>query len=88
MRASTLRHLFLVLRAFNLQIGNRQLISHQTNQHLVAMTYSDVLNIVVTVGVCQICLDLACNYLVYKKDPYQRACSALERASWKLKKGK
>lgn len=52
------------------------------------MTHSDVLNIAVTVAVCQICLDLACNYLVYKKDPYQRACSALERARWKLNKGK
>ncbi|CAJ1958458.1 unnamed protein product [Cylindrotheca closterium] len=50
------------------------------------MTHSEVLNIAITVAACQIFLDLACNHLVYKKDPYKRACSALERASWKKKK--
>ncbi|KAL3931586.1 MAG: hypothetical protein SGBAC_011241 [Bacillariaceae sp.] len=50
------------------------------------MTHSEVLNIAVTVAVCQICIDLACNYFVYKKEAYKRACSALERARWKVKK--
>lgn len=50
------------------------------------MTASEIFSIAVTVGICQICLDLAANYLVYKKEPYQRACSALERARWKLNK--
>eukprot|EP00980_Cylindrotheca_fusiformis_P007945 scaffold1697_cov120-Cylindrotheca_fusiformis.AAC.27 len=50
------------------------------------MTASEVLSIATTVGVCQICLDLVTNYLVYKKEPYQRACNALERARWKLNK--
>lgn len=52
------------------------------------MTHSDVLNIVFTVAVVQLCLDIASHYLVYKREPYQRACSALERAHWKLTKGK
>jgi hypothetical protein len=50
------------------------------------MTASEIMSIAVTVGVCQICLDLVANYLVYKKDPYLRACGAFERAQWKLNK--
>jgi hypothetical protein len=50
------------------------------------MTASEILSIAMTVGICQIFLDLVANYLVYKKDPYQRACAAFERARWKLNK--
>jgi cytochrome c-type biogenesis protein CcmH/NrfG len=52
------------------------------------MTASDILQIAVTVGVCQLICNLLANYTVYKKEPYQRALSALERFRWKRDKAK
>ena len=48
------------------------------------MTGSEILNIVVTVGVSQLCIDLLSNYFVYKSDNYQRVCRRLESAQSKL----
>jgi hypothetical protein len=50
------------------------------------MTASEILNIVVTVGLSQLGCDLLAKWLVYNKEPYQRACGSLQRAKWKLDK--
>ena len=50
------------------------------------MTGSEISNIVATVGIAQLVCDLLAKWLVYNKEPYQRACHALERARWKLNK--
>jgi len=50
------------------------------------MTASEILNISVTVAICQICLDLFTNWFYFKSDDYKRACSALERSEWKKNK--
>lgn len=50
------------------------------------MTASEILNISITVAICQICLDLFTNWFVYKRDDYKRSVNAMERAEWKLKK--
>jgi len=50
------------------------------------MTSSEILNIVVTVGVCQLIIDLLSNYMVYQNDPYERACRNMERFKIKLQK--
>jgi hypothetical protein len=50
------------------------------------MTASEILNIVATIGLSQLACDLLAKWLVYNKEPYQRACGALERARWKLNK--
>lgn len=48
------------------------------------MTGSEILNIVVTVGVSQLAIDLLANYLVFKGGDYQRALRNLERSKSKL----
>lgn len=48
------------------------------------MTGSEILNIVVTVGVVQLIIDLLSNRFVFKGDNYQRAIRSLERAQSKL----
>ena len=48
------------------------------------MTASDISSLVITVGVCQLFCDIVANQFVFKKERYQRACEALERAKWKL----
>mmetsp|Transcript_20381 Transcript_20381/g.48464 ORF Transcript_20381/g.48464 Transcript_20381/m.48464 type:complete len:214 (-) Transcript_20381:168-809(-) len=48
------------------------------------MTGSEILNIVVTVGISQLCIDLLSNYFVYKGENYQRVCRRLESATSKL----
>eukprot|EP00536_Pseudo-nitzschia_multiseries_P000607 jgi/Psemu1/178979/e_gw1.7.43.1 len=50
------------------------------------MTASEISNIVVTVGVCQLLVDLLSNYLVYNNDPYQRSLRTMERFKTKLDK--
>ena len=50
------------------------------------MTSSDILNIVVTVGIIQLLCDLIANYFVYNSDGYKRSCSTLERMKWKYDK--
>ena len=50
------------------------------------MTSSDILNIVVTVGIIQLLCDLISNYFVYNSDGYKRSCSTLERMKWKYDK--
>jgi uncharacterized membrane protein (DUF106 family) len=50
------------------------------------MTGSEIINIAITVGVVQLVCDLLAKYLVFEKEPYKRAVSALERAKWKLDK--
>lgn len=44
------------------------------------MTASDILNIVTTVAVTQIVIDLTSRWLVFSKEPYQRAVGSLQRA--------
>jgi hypothetical protein len=53
---------------------------------IVVMTASEILHIAVTVGICQICLDLFSNWWVYKGEKYKRSIGALERSRWKLNK--
>lgn len=48
------------------------------------MTFSEILNIVTTIGVSQLILDLLSNYFVYKGRHYQHALSQLERSKAKL----
>jgi uncharacterized membrane protein (DUF106 family) len=50
------------------------------------MTGSEIIHIAITVGVVQLVCDLLAKYLVFEKDPYKRAVSAMERAKWKLDK--
>lgn len=50
------------------------------------MTAPEILSIVTTLGISQLAFDLLAKWLVYNKEPYQRACGALERAKWKLSK--
>jgi len=50
------------------------------------MTASDLSSIVMTVGVCQLIIDLLSNYLVYKNDPYKRSIRTMERFKGKFHK--
>lgn len=50
------------------------------------MTASEILNIAVTVGLCQLVADWLANLMVFNKEPYKRACSAMERSKWKVVK--
>jgi hypothetical protein len=50
------------------------------------MTASEILHIVVTVGISQLCCELLAKYFVYSGDAYERRVAALERAKWKLDK--
>jgi hypothetical protein len=52
------------------------------------MTGSEILNVVVTVGVSQLVIDLLSNHFVFKGNPYQRALQSLERSKTKLEKAK
>jgi hypothetical protein len=48
------------------------------------MTSSEILNIVITVGFCQLIIDLLANYFVYNNDPYERSVRSMERYKIKL----
>jgi hypothetical protein len=50
------------------------------------MTASEVLHIVITVGISQLVIDLLANYFVFKGENYTRLIEALERARWNLGK--
>ena len=50
------------------------------------MTTSEILNIVVTVGICQLIIDLLANYFVYNNDQYERSVRSMERYKIKLSK--
>ena len=50
------------------------------------MTASDVYSIAVTVGFCQLIIDLLSNHLVYKSESYQRSVRTVERTKGKLTK--
>jgi hypothetical protein len=57
------------------------------------MTGSEILNIVVTVGISQLLMDVLCRYVIFGADGYQRALrelerskSKLDRAEWELKR--
>jgi hypothetical protein len=50
------------------------------------MTSSEILNIVVTVGICQLIIDLLANYFVYNNDQYKRSVRSMERYQIKLSK--
>ncbi len=50
------------------------------------MTGSEILNIVVTVGVSQLIIDLLSTYLVFKRDGYQLALRNMERSKSKLER--
>mmetsp|Transcript_16984 Transcript_16984/g.27589 ORF Transcript_16984/g.27589 Transcript_16984/m.27589 type:complete len:215 (-) Transcript_16984:19-663(-) len=50
------------------------------------MTGSELLNIVVTIGVSQLLLDLASNYLVFQGDSYQRSVRNMERCLSKFQR--
>ena len=50
------------------------------------MTAADIRSIVVTVGVCQLIIDLLANHFVYKKEYYQRALRTMDRFKGKLDK--
>ena len=50
------------------------------------MTASEISSIVVTVGICQLIIDLLSNYLVYQNDPYQRSVRTMERFKTKVDK--
>ena len=50
------------------------------------MTSSEILNIIATVGVCQLIIDLLSNHFVYKNDPYQRSVRTMQRYKTKLDK--
>ena len=48
------------------------------------MTASEIARIAINVGVIQLICDILARYLVFNKDPYQRAVGQLDRAKWKL----
>jgi uncharacterized membrane protein (DUF106 family) len=48
------------------------------------MTCSEIINIVSTIGISQLVIDLLSNYLVYKGEHYQRALRQMERSKSKL----
>lgn len=50
------------------------------------MTASEILNIVTTVAISQLLIDLLANHFVYKGENYKRSLDSLERARWKLEK--
>ena len=50
------------------------------------MTASEISSIVVTVGICQLIIDLISNYVVYQSDAYQRSIRLVERSKTKLSK--
>lgn len=50
------------------------------------MTASEILNIAITVAVCQAGMELIAHYMVFKGEAYQRAVDALGRAKWRLDK--
>lgn len=50
------------------------------------MTASDIRSIVVTVGVCQLIIDLLSNHFVFNKEYYQRALRTMDRFKGKLDK--
>ena len=50
------------------------------------MTASDISSIIVTVGVCQLIIDLLANHFVYNKEYYQRSIRTMERFKGKLDK--
>jgi hypothetical protein len=50
------------------------------------MTASDISSIVVTVGFCQLVIDLLSNHFVFKNDPYQRSIRTMERYKGKFVK--
>jgi len=50
------------------------------------MTASEISSIVVTVGVCQLIIDLISNYVVYQNGPYKRSIQTMERFKTKLSK--
>ena len=59
----------------------RRLIDHLTAS---TMGVDEISNVVVTVGVAQLILDLLFNHFVYKGKAYQRAVSNMERTQSKL----
>ena len=71
---------FFPLRSYSIDISDRQKQEFDGQK----MTGSEILNIVVTVGVSQLCIDLLSNYFVYKGENYQRVCRRLESATSKL----
>jgi hypothetical protein len=50
------------------------------------MTASEILHVVMTVGISQLIIDLLSNQFVFKGENYQRRLEALERARWNLEK--
>jgi len=50
------------------------------------MTADDIIRVAITVSVAQVVVDLMARQFVYKRDPYQKAVSALERAQTKYSK--
>lgn len=50
------------------------------------MTASEIYTIVMTVGVCQVLIDLLSNHLVYNGESYQRSVRTMERTKSKLTK--
>mmetsp|Transcript_526 Transcript_526/g.1170 ORF Transcript_526/g.1170 Transcript_526/m.1170 type:complete len:220 (-) Transcript_526:752-1411(-) len=48
------------------------------------MTASEISSIALTVGTCQLLIDLLSNYVVYGSDPYQRSLRTMERFRGKL----
>ena len=50
------------------------------------MTASDISSIVMTVGFCQLIIDLLANHFVYNKEYYQRSIRTMERFKGKLNK--
>jgi hypothetical protein len=50
------------------------------------MTGSEIVNIVVTVGISQLVIDLLSNYFVFKGESYQRVVRSMESAAAKLQR--
>ena len=50
------------------------------------MTASEIQNIVITVGLTQVCCDLFFNYWTFSGDKYKRLIGAMERAKFKVEK--
>lgn len=55
---------------------------------IITMTASDILNVITTVAVTQLLVDLACRWMVFGGEPYKRSLSQLERAKERLNKCK
>jgi hypothetical protein len=62
--------------------------SIQNTQTDPIMTGSEILNIVFTVGVSQLAIDLLSNYFIFKGDAYQRSIKNMERSKTKLHRAK